>query len=307
MTSYGYDDAGGGTIVPREVSKELARRGWDVTVFHPAVRDTGGRPYEIREMGAGRRAPGRRPQPPAPDARPRQPLARARRPADHARLRSHARRREARCRALPQPAQPRRGAARRDRRARPARLLLDPQLLADLPARLPARRRRGDVRRTGRPRRRLRRLRRLARPARTPGASGRHSRSLRALDRGLHGGLGRGAAHADRPGLPVRADRRRAPGDARRRADLERARPRARPRPRRRSPDGRLLRLRLLAQGPATAGRGRAACRLRRAREDPRRGAGGVRAQAGGARRARRARAQRPLRPRRPASAARRR
>ncbi len=49
MTSYGYDDAGGGTIVPREVSKELARRGWDVTVFHPAVRDTGGRPYEVRE------------------------------------------------------------------------------------------------------------------------------------------------------------------------------------------------------------------------------------------------------------------
>ncbi len=50
MTSYGWNDSGGGTAVPRTVAKELARRGWDVTVFHPAVRPTGtGIPYELRE------------------------------------------------------------------------------------------------------------------------------------------------------------------------------------------------------------------------------------------------------------------
>ncbi|MBX5470770.1 MAG: glycosyltransferase [Thermoleophilaceae bacterium] len=50
MTSFGYNDAGGGTAVPREVSKELARRGWEVTVFHAAVAPIpGGRPYEVRE------------------------------------------------------------------------------------------------------------------------------------------------------------------------------------------------------------------------------------------------------------------
>src|SRR5947209_5929368 len=37
MTSFGFNDAGGGTIVPRLASKELVRRGWDVTVFHAAV------------------------------------------------------------------------------------------------------------------------------------------------------------------------------------------------------------------------------------------------------------------------------
>jgi glycosyltransferase involved in cell wall biosynthesis len=37
MTSFGFNDAGGGTIVPRLAAKELARRGWDVTVFHAAV------------------------------------------------------------------------------------------------------------------------------------------------------------------------------------------------------------------------------------------------------------------------------
>jgi glycosyltransferase involved in cell wall biosynthesis len=47
MTSYGFNDAGGGTIVPRLVSKELARRGWEVTVFHPAVQDTDGPPYAL--------------------------------------------------------------------------------------------------------------------------------------------------------------------------------------------------------------------------------------------------------------------
>ena len=50
ITSFGYNDSGGGTTVPRLVSKELARRGWDVTVFHAATALTESRlPYEIRE------------------------------------------------------------------------------------------------------------------------------------------------------------------------------------------------------------------------------------------------------------------
>jgi glycosyltransferase involved in cell wall biosynthesis len=50
MTSFGFNDSGGGTTVPRLAAKELARRGWDVTVFHAAVRGTdSGIPYEVRE------------------------------------------------------------------------------------------------------------------------------------------------------------------------------------------------------------------------------------------------------------------
>src|SRR4051812_36504226 len=50
LTSFGYNDSGGGTTVPRVVSKELARRGWDVTVFHAATRpDPSGVPYTVRE------------------------------------------------------------------------------------------------------------------------------------------------------------------------------------------------------------------------------------------------------------------
>ena len=50
LTSFGFNDSGGGTTVPRLVSKELARRGWDVTVFHAAVApDPSGKPYAVRE------------------------------------------------------------------------------------------------------------------------------------------------------------------------------------------------------------------------------------------------------------------
>jgi len=50
MTSFGFNDSGGGTTVPRLAAKELARRGWDVTVFHAAVAPTERkRPYEVRE------------------------------------------------------------------------------------------------------------------------------------------------------------------------------------------------------------------------------------------------------------------
>jgi glycosyltransferase involved in cell wall biosynthesis len=50
MTAFGFNDSGGGTTVPRLAAKELARRGWDVTVFHAAVKPTESRtPYEIVE------------------------------------------------------------------------------------------------------------------------------------------------------------------------------------------------------------------------------------------------------------------
>ena len=50
MTSFGWNDAGGGTTVPRLAAKELARRGWEVTVFHAAVGDwPPGSPYNVRE------------------------------------------------------------------------------------------------------------------------------------------------------------------------------------------------------------------------------------------------------------------
>ena len=49
LTSFGYHDSGGGTIVPRHVAQELARRGWDVTVFHAAVgRTEDAEPYAVR-------------------------------------------------------------------------------------------------------------------------------------------------------------------------------------------------------------------------------------------------------------------
>ncbi len=50
MTSFGWNDSGGGTTVPRLAARELAARGWDVTVFHAAVKPTAsGIPYEVRE------------------------------------------------------------------------------------------------------------------------------------------------------------------------------------------------------------------------------------------------------------------
>jgi len=50
MTAFGWDDAGGGTMLPRFAARELVRRGWDVTVFHAAVGpDPSGVPYALRE------------------------------------------------------------------------------------------------------------------------------------------------------------------------------------------------------------------------------------------------------------------
>ena len=50
MTAFGWNDSGGGTTVPRLAAKELARRGWEVTVFHAAVKPTPSKqPYEIVE------------------------------------------------------------------------------------------------------------------------------------------------------------------------------------------------------------------------------------------------------------------
>jgi glycosyltransferase involved in cell wall biosynthesis len=50
MTAFGWNDPGGGTTVPRLAARELARRGWDVTVFHAATKPTASRvPYELTE------------------------------------------------------------------------------------------------------------------------------------------------------------------------------------------------------------------------------------------------------------------
>ena len=50
MTSYGWRDAGGGTTVPRLAARELARRGWEVTVFHASTQPTANQiPYELNE------------------------------------------------------------------------------------------------------------------------------------------------------------------------------------------------------------------------------------------------------------------
>jgi glycosyltransferase involved in cell wall biosynthesis len=50
ITAFGWNDAGGGTTVPRLAAKELVRRGWEVTVFHAAVHPSaGGIPYEALE------------------------------------------------------------------------------------------------------------------------------------------------------------------------------------------------------------------------------------------------------------------
>ena len=50
MTAFGWNDSGGGTTVPRLAAKELARRGWEVTVFHAATRASeSGTPYEVVE------------------------------------------------------------------------------------------------------------------------------------------------------------------------------------------------------------------------------------------------------------------
>jgi glycosyltransferase involved in cell wall biosynthesis len=50
IAAYGWNDSGGGTAVPRLAAKELVRRGWDVTVFHAAVRRIADAPpYAVRE------------------------------------------------------------------------------------------------------------------------------------------------------------------------------------------------------------------------------------------------------------------
>jgi glycosyltransferase involved in cell wall biosynthesis len=50
ITAFGWNDAGGGTAVPRLAAKELVRRGWDVTVFHAAMASTELRiPNEVLE------------------------------------------------------------------------------------------------------------------------------------------------------------------------------------------------------------------------------------------------------------------
>ncbi|HET6508894.1 MAG TPA: glycosyltransferase [Baekduia sp.] len=50
MTAFGWNDSGGGTMLPRFAARELVNRGWDVTVFYAAVEpDPSGVPYAISE------------------------------------------------------------------------------------------------------------------------------------------------------------------------------------------------------------------------------------------------------------------
>ncbi len=50
MTMFGWNDSGGGTILPRLVAKELVRRGWEVSVFHAATATLpDAPPYTVRE------------------------------------------------------------------------------------------------------------------------------------------------------------------------------------------------------------------------------------------------------------------
>jgi glycosyltransferase involved in cell wall biosynthesis len=52
MTAFGWNDAGGGTTVPRLAARELVRRGWEVSVFHASTQPAAtqiGIPYELSE------------------------------------------------------------------------------------------------------------------------------------------------------------------------------------------------------------------------------------------------------------------
>ena len=150
LSSFGFDDAGGGTIVPRYVAKELAQRGHQVTVFAAGVARLDGRAALRGAHDRGGRRRGRLgAQPSARAARSRASPSRAGRSGDPHGLRRAARSRRPRRRAPAQPAQPRAVAGRRDVLARHPHGLLDPQLLARLRAQLPLPRRPLAVRRPG--------------------------------------------------------------------------------------------------------------------------------------------------------------
>ncbi len=48
MTMFGWNDSGGGTILPRLIAKELVRRGWEVSVVHAATATLPGEPMYAR-------------------------------------------------------------------------------------------------------------------------------------------------------------------------------------------------------------------------------------------------------------------
>ena len=50
MTMFGWNDSGGGTILPRLIAKELARRGWEVSVFHAATAPLPDKPPYFRQV-----------------------------------------------------------------------------------------------------------------------------------------------------------------------------------------------------------------------------------------------------------------
>ena len=207
LTSFGCNDSGGGTTVPRVAAKELARRGWDVTVFHAAVQPDPSEPALRRaRMEGGRRPAGRRPQPPA-----RAAGTWATRCASSTTRRSRAAfaalldRVRARRRALPQPPQPRRGADRRGRRPRACRRYFSTHNYWLVCPRAYLLTGEGSIcAGPGDARRELRDVRRLAaRPPGPPGAPGRASASAsRAASSVCLAVSDAMRAHARRAGLP---------------------------------------------------------------------------------------------------------
>ena len=133
LTSFGFNDPGGGTVVPRLASRALAARGWDVTVFHAAVQPLpGAGAYAVREWEEdGVRLVGvfNRPHGLLDIGHPRRELDD---PAIAKAFGEAARPRAARRRPLPQPPQPRPVAGRRDVRARHPLVLHAAQPVADL-------------------------------------------------------------------------------------------------------------------------------------------------------------------------------
>jgi hypothetical protein len=54
LTSFGWRESGGGTLVPRLLAGELVRRGWEVTVFYAGVGKVApGTPYQVVESEEG--------------------------------------------------------------------------------------------------------------------------------------------------------------------------------------------------------------------------------------------------------------
>ena len=229
LSSFGFADSGGGTIVPRYVAKELAQRGHEVTVFAAGVATLEGEPpYAIRSDHRRRRRGRGGAQPAARPARPRASPSRARRSGDPQGLRRAARSRRSARRAPAQPAQPGRSrwSTRRSRgaSARSSRPTTTGSAAHATTSSATTSRCATDRGTAGRSCAACVGSRDAAGYARAPQ---RAARALLVAHRPHPRRLRGHAPHAARPGLPVPDDRRRAPGDARGWRDLGCRRPRS--------------------------------------------------------------------------------